>query len=253
MLAQELNSTEFSGMPESAIRTGIVDQVLVPEAMPELLARFASHDYICSGEPTQRADAEAADAEDLRRDSPDLAPRDATAERLPAAPDATEADLGEIIKLLAKQAKRDFHNYKLATLSRRTRRRMCLHQINRYEDYLEFLRENPGEVPALAKDLLISVTDFFRDSHVWDVLAAQAIPQIIASKSHDDVVRVWSAGCATGRKPIPWRSCAWRKSASSGRLASCRFSRRTSTSMPSTRLALGAIPRALRRMCRPNV
>ncbi|TWT56062.1 CheR family methyltransferase [Allorhodopirellula solitaria] len=200
VLAQELNSTEFSGMPDSAINTGIVDQVLTPEAMPEILARFASHDYICGEEATQAAGPKTSEVKNFRHEGSAPAPRAGTAEPAAETPDSNEAGLGEIIKLLAKQAKRDFQNYKLATLSRRTRRRMCLHHIDRYEDYLEFLGEHPDEIQALAKDLLISVTDFFRDPRVWEKLAAHAIPEIVASKSHDDVVRVWSAGCATGEE-----------------------------------------------------
>ena len=83
--------------------------------------------------------------------------------RSPREADSTDDGLAEIVKLLSKEVKRDFRHYKRASLSRRTRRRMCLHHIEHETDYLDFLQKHPDEVGRLAKDLLISVTDFFRD------------------------------------------------------------------------------------------
>ncbi len=200
ILAQDPSSAEYSGMPESVIGTGIVDRVLTPEAMPEVLSRFAEHDYIRVEVPATDQTSEKIGLDESRGKSHEQTSETDAATQSPAVRDASETGMAKIIAILNAEAKRDFRNYKPATLSRRIRRRMCLHHFNYYDEYRKFLEENPDEVQALAKDLLIRVTHFFRDRQVWEKLAADVIPQIVASKSTDDVVRVWSAGCATGEE-----------------------------------------------------
>ncbi len=194
VLAQDPRTALHDGMPDSAIHTGIVDQVLAPEDIPAALARFADHDYMCGDPETRAMDPGTVATIDSADREP--SPTDGTRDDQ----DADEHGLTDIITILRSEAKRDFQNYKTATLSRRTRRRMCLHHIGRYNDYVKFLNENRDEIHALAKDLLISVTDFFRDREVWEELIINVIPRIIQSKSNDDVVRVWVAGCATGEE-----------------------------------------------------
>lgn len=189
VIAQETSTAEHRGMPTSAIESGMVDQVLTPEQIPEALSQFAQHPYIC--------------------DTVDLAPA--------SAPDENRADdemqtesLDAIIGLLLERSHRDFRNYKHTTLLRRTRRRMCLQHIDRLSDYLQLLKRHTPEVTALAKDLLISVTDFFRDPEAWEKLAAEVVPEIVnsktsqtsgdESKSAGQCVRVWIPGCATGEE-----------------------------------------------------
>ncbi len=77
---------------------------------------------------------------------------------------------------------------------------MCLHRIDKIRDYLAYLKETPAELKLLAGDLLVSVTDFFRDPHAWEVLAQQVIPDIVEMKSAIEAARVWVAGCATGEE-----------------------------------------------------
>ncbi len=180
VLAQDPQTAEFSGMPDSAIKSGVVDQILSPEEMPQALVRFAQHPYM------RHSDASGEDG--VASHSP------------PALDSADSQELAQIISLLRESGASDFRNYKEATLLRRTRRRMCLLYIDSIADYARLLRQNSGEVDALAKDLLISVTSFFRDQEAWDELAELVIPDIVSSKSNEDAVRVWIAGCATGEE-----------------------------------------------------
>ncbi len=189
VLAQDSSTAGHAGMPDSAIQSGVVDQVLSPEEIPEALVRFTEHAYTHEAPPHPEGQDEAS-AEEHLTDRNDLGTPD----------EATEAGLSAILNLLRKHAKRDFRNYKPATLLRRTRRRMCLHSLDRFESYVQFLQEHPAEIRALAKDLLISVTDFFRDREAWDELAANVIPSIVKEKGNDEAVRVWVAGCATGEE-----------------------------------------------------
>ena len=93
----------------------------------------------------------------------------------------------------------DFSNYKRATMLRRIGRRMQVHGIAEIGQYVATLRERPGEVEALLRDLLISVTNFFRDHEAFAALEAN-LPRLFANKSLGDYVRVWVAGCATGEE-----------------------------------------------------
>ncbi len=186
VLAQDIDSAEHSGMPESAISSGVVDQVLSPEQIPAALVRFAEHAYI--REDTQPL------GEEVETDAP-AREQDNTSES-----NIQSAGLAAVIDVLHSHGKRGFNNYREATLLRRTRRRMCLHHVDSIDDYLDLLKTNPNEIDALASDLLISVTDFFRDGEVWEQLADKVIPEIVQSKSTAEPIRVWVAGCATGEE-----------------------------------------------------
>ncbi|WP_416668507.1 CheR family methyltransferase [Egbenema bharatensis] len=94
----------------------------------------------------------------------------------------------------------DLTGYKRATLMRRFEYRMQSLEIGSYQGYLQYLRSHSEEYLALLEVVLINVTSFFRDQETWDYLAAEVIPQIIASKQPDEPIRVWSAGCATGQE-----------------------------------------------------
>ena len=104
-----------------------------------------------------------------------------------------------MLAFLRTRTGRDFSYYKRATILRRIARRM---QVNGVEDlpaYLAFLRTHPGEASALLQDLLISVTNFFRDHDAFAALASH-LPELFEAKSPDDIVRVWVPACATGEE-----------------------------------------------------
>jgi two-component system CheB/CheR fusion protein len=170
VLAQHPGSCEFDGMPRSALATGLVDFELPPAEMPARLITYAAE--ACS-----------------RPAGPVLA-------QIPT----TENALKKIFVLLRAQTKHDFSHYKLGTVNRRLERRMAVHKIEKLDDYVQFLQVTPAEVEELFHDLLIGVTNFFRDPSAFAVLETQTIPELCAGKNPGSIIRVWSAGCSTGEE-----------------------------------------------------
>jgi two-component system CheB/CheR fusion protein len=170
VMAQNPASTEYDGMPRSAIATGVVDYELPPAEMPTQLIAYVQHAF---GRP----------------------PRSAAAP-LPK----TENMLKKIFVLLRIQTGHDFSQYKPSTIHRRIERRMAVHQIETMDGYVKYLQQAPPEVEALFRDLLIGVTSFFRDPEVFKVLEERVIPELFAGEPADAVIRVWSPGCSTGEE-----------------------------------------------------
>jgi two-component system CheB/CheR fusion protein len=174
VIAQDPTEAAFTGMPQAAIDTGLVEHICRLADMPAALA----------------------------------APRasTATAERgdtAPAAHDHTMPPwLASIIDLLLTTTKHDFRLYKAGTLERRIERRMGLAGIKvaEGERYLDLLRGDEAERTALAKDLLINVTSFFRDPAVFDELARTIIPDLVRNQPADRPLRLWTTGCSTGEE-----------------------------------------------------
>jgi two-component system CheB/CheR fusion protein len=94
----------------------------------------------------------------------------------------------------------DFSGYKLSSLIRRVRKRMQQIGVKSYLDYIDFLEVHPDEFDPLFNTVLINVTAFFRDPQAWETLKEQVLPRILQSKSDDQAVRCWSAGCASGEE-----------------------------------------------------
>lgn len=170
VMAQNSASTEYDGMPRSAIATGLVDYELPPAEMPAQLMAYVAHAF---GRP----------------------PHPAT-----VPPAKTENALKKIFVLLRSHTGHDFSQYKISTIHRRIERRMAVHQIESMEDYVKVLQQTPTEVEALFRDLLIGVTNFFRDTEAFAALDQQAIPKLLAGKPADALTRVWVAGCSTGEE-----------------------------------------------------
>jgi two-component system CheB/CheR fusion protein len=170
VMAQTPGSTEFDGMPRSAIATGLVDYALDPAQMPARLVAYARHAF---GEL-----------------------------RLPAAADTPQSEgaLKKIFVLLRAQTGHDFSQYKPSTINRRVERRMAVHQVDALDSYVRFLQQTPAEVEALFRDLLIGVTHFFRDPEAFQVLEEQVIPRLFEDKPAGSAVRIWCAGCSTGEE-----------------------------------------------------
>ena len=168
VVVQAPETTEYDGMPRSAIATGMVDYVLGPDQIPAQLIAYARHVF----DPS----------------------------RNPSPPPERDGLMKKLCSLLRAQTGHDFSQYKQTTLLRRIERRMALHQITSPEEYLEYAYKNLAEVEALFRDLLIGVTAFFRDPEAFDALNKTAIPKIIATKAPEDSVRVWVCGCATGEE-----------------------------------------------------
>jgi two-component system CheB/CheR fusion protein len=112
-----------------------------------------------------------------------------------------EGALKKIFVLLRTHIGHDFSQYKPSTIHRRIERRMSVHQIALIEDYMRYLQQTPSEVDALFHDLLIGVTNFFRDPEAFAALQEQVIPQLFVGKpTLGGVVRIWVAGCSTGEE-----------------------------------------------------
>ncbi|MFA5181567.1 MAG: chemotaxis protein CheB [Syntrophales bacterium] len=171
VIVQNPESTEYDGMPRSAIATGLVDYVLPVAEMPAQLISYVAHAF-------------------NKRIHQVL---------LPPAPRVEDA-LKKICILLRAQTGHDFSQYKQNTMVRRVERRLAVHQIDRLDGYVRYLQQNPAEVEALFRDLLIGVTNFFRDPEAFAALDEQVIKQLFAGKPEGAAVRVWSLGCSTGEE-----------------------------------------------------
>jgi two-component system CheB/CheR fusion protein len=169
-MVQNPESTEYDGMPRSAIATGLVDYVLPPAEMPAQLIAYVTHAFAAHPRPHA------------------------------AASSPVEDTLKQICVVLRAQTGHDFSQYKQNTLVRRIERRMALHQIERVQEYLHFLQKTPAEADALFRDLLIGVTSFFRDPEAFAALQTQVIPRLFLDKPAGSAVRIWVCGCSTGEE-----------------------------------------------------
>jgi two-component system CheB/CheR fusion protein len=186
-IAQDPNEAEYDGMPQSAIATGFVDRVLPLAAIPDAVLRFA-------------------------RTEPRLP--DAVDDETPTTAHRTQ--LQRIFAQVRARTGRDFTRYKRTTVMRRIRRRMQLRYMEDLERYVDLLRQSPEEVRALADDLLINVTSFFRDPKVFAALEQMVIPQLFEGKGHEDEVRIWCVGCATGEEVYSVTMLAFEEAARRG-------------------------------------
>src|SRR3954452_12465187 len=105
-----------------------------------------------------------------------------------------------LLEVLKRTRGVDFTGYKRTTLERRFRRRMDAVGCESYGDYLDYLEVNPEEHEQLYDTVLINVTEFFRDPAAWEHLRDAVLPELLAGKSADEPLRVWSAGCASGQE-----------------------------------------------------
>jgi two-component system CheB/CheR fusion protein len=171
LMAQSPEEAEYDTMPRSAIATGLVDFVLPAAALAAKLLELRQHDRPA---------------------------------RLPASqetlPQREEDALHQILTQVQAHTGHDFRSYKPATVLRRIARRMRVVQVETLAAYLGVLRAHPPEAQALLKDLLISVTMFFRDAEAFAALQEQVLPGLVADKPPGEALRVWVPGCATGEE-----------------------------------------------------
>src|SRR5262249_41959526 len=111
-----------------------------------------------------------------------------------------EGALKQLFTLLRKTTGVDFSHYKETTVKRRISRRMVLHRLEELPDYLRFVQDNPAELGALSNDMLIPVTNFFRDQETFESLKRQVFPRIMQDRPEDSPIRIWSVGCSTGEE-----------------------------------------------------
>ncbi len=167
--AQDDTAT-FDGMPRSAMIAGVVDFVLSPERIAAELTVIASRPY--PGVHRPDSETEVAEGEALTK----------------------------LVALLRTSKGIDFSQYKSPTVHRRITRRIVLSRALDLENYLEFVRKAPSELDALFNDLLINVTDFFRDPDVFAALKERAFPALLKDRKVATPIRVWIPGCSTGEE-----------------------------------------------------
>lgn len=169
-MVQAPESAKYDGMPRSAIATGVVDFTLPPENMPKQLIAYAQRAFLTDKKFLSPAMAEASD------------------------------NIEKILVLLRAQTGHDFSYYKPTTVTRRIERRMAVNQIETIDDYVRLIREKPSEADTLFRELLIGVTNFFRDAEAFKALSEKVIKPLIDAKARAVPIRVWVPGCSTGEE-----------------------------------------------------
>jgi len=169
-VVQDPDTAKYNSMARSAVETDLVDYILPPERMPQHLIAYTEHA--------------------IQKDVPQLVP----------AGEKTANALQKILIVLRSQTGHDFSGYKQNTVCRRIERRMNVHRIDKISHYVRYLQEDSTEADLLFKELLIGVTNFFRDEEAFKILKKEALPQILADRSKDDVIRAWVPGCSSGEE-----------------------------------------------------
>jgi two-component system, chemotaxis family, CheB/CheR fusion protein len=180
---QDEESAKYDGMPHSAIATGAVDFILPPPAIAGELARISAHPYLAS------------------RDVPD--PGAGSADDFPFEqnfePNPNNDELRKIFSMLRRSTGVDFTQYKENTIRRRIARRMLVNNCTSLAEYAAYLDRHSSEITDLYRDILISVTQFFREPETFASLA-RIESKVLQGRDRNAPFRVWCAGCATGEE-----------------------------------------------------
>lgn len=167
------DTAKFNSMPHSAIEAGVVDFVLPPSEIAKKINWMSKHPF-------------------LKRKGIKTTPEDDI--------DNSNPDLKSIIQLVLKHKYVDFAAYKMNTIKRRILRRMIIYKITNLHVYATLLEKNKEEIDLLHQDLLINVTEFFRDPETFLCLKKTILPRLLKSKKSGEILRIWVAACATGEE-----------------------------------------------------
>ena len=170
-MVQDPSEAEYDNMPNSAIAAGLIDLVLPVQDLAEKLLEYRSS----AGKIQLPEHIEGLDKDD-------------------------RSTLQKVLTTLYTSTGHDFSNYKRSMVLRRLKRRLKINALHSLDDYLQRLRGDEEELQALHRDLLISVTNFFRDPEAFETLRQTVIPKLFEGKTAGDQVRVWVPGCATGEE-----------------------------------------------------
>ncbi len=168
-MAQSIESAKFGGMPRSAIESGLVDYVDAADRLPAKLVDYAAHQF-------------------------------GTPRRVEAFTEKTTSAVQTIMGLVRVRTGHDFSLYKRETLMRRIKRRMDVHLIDKITDYVKYLRDNPQEIDLLFKEMLIGVTNFFRNPEAYDALKQHLCESMKKDGGPGGTIRAWIVGCSTGEE-----------------------------------------------------
>jgi two-component system CheB/CheR fusion protein len=169
-MVQDPASAKYDGMPESAIKTGLADYILPAEKMPEQLIGYIARFY-------QKA-----------------------AKRISPLPEKTPGAMQKIFLLLRSKTGHDFSLYKKNTIYRRIEKRMSVHQFEDASQYVRYLQDHPDEANILFRELLIGVTNFFRNAEAFEILKKKILPRMLSGKPENYELRIWIPGCSTGEE-----------------------------------------------------
>jgi two-component system CheB/CheR fusion protein len=170
VVVQTPETAKFDGMPNSACQTGAVDLVLPPDEMPAALLRYIRHPDGAAHHPELQV------------------------------PHVPETGFDALFRMLRDSYAIDFTQYKSTTVTRRIERRLLLNRAYEIDEYVKRLRDDPDELDALYRDLLIGVTRFFRDASAFERLGHDLVPGLLADLPPGEDLRIWVAGCATGEE-----------------------------------------------------
>ncbi|MBZ9936972.1 PAS domain-containing protein [Mesorhizobium sp. BR1-1-16] len=171
--ASDASGPRNPDMPESAISSGMIDLAVPAEEMGEKIVAFVRSFHALAVLTETKNKSEEA---------------------------ALQSARGQIYSILNSQTGHDFSGYKTKTFMRRVRRRMQVLQLGSLEDYVDLLGQDASEVANLFRDLLINVTNFFRDPEAFALLEKEVVPKLFEGRSSNDAVRIWVPGCATGEE-----------------------------------------------------
>ena len=168
---QNPREAEFNEMPRNAIATGLVDEVSNVSDIPAKIIAYKNNfgKVVIAEEPEKR-------------------------------PQDQQQALRDLFNELRLRTGHDFSNYKRATVLRRIERRINVHNLPDLPSYVAYIYEQPEEINSLLKDLLISVTNFFRDTRSFQIIENEIIPLLLRGKTSENQLRIWVAGCATGEE-----------------------------------------------------
>jgi two-component system CheB/CheR fusion protein len=189
-LVQEPASAKFRGMPESALAARVADFHLAPAAIAKELVRLSLHPYLTRG---------AAEKEGAGWTQPE-----------------EERGLLSVLAEVWEHAQLDFSGYKRPTVLRRIARRLALHHLATMGEYAAVLHQDPDETKALAKDILINVTSFFRDPPAFAALKEQVFPALLKAKAEGAPIRIWTPGCSSGEEVYSIAICLFEYFSSQG-------------------------------------
>jgi two-component system, chemotaxis family, CheB/CheR fusion protein len=165
-LAQDENSAQHDSMPAAAINSGLIDMVGNPRRIAAELVRLARNRPV---KPSRK-------------------------------PALHENSLKAIFTLLRSKTEVDFSQYRKTTVRRRLQRRMAVHRIESLEEYLTFLKRHPDEADVLYNEMLINVTEFFREPETFEVFQSLVLPRLLEKRLPNDPIRIWLPGCSTGEE-----------------------------------------------------
>lgn len=179
--AQDDATAAFSSMPRAAVAQGCVDLVLPPARIGAEIMRIGTHPHLSHFK----------------------------IEHVGRVDEPSEQNFRPVFVLLRKACNIDFTHYKLGTIHRRLSRRMALRRLTSIADYVAVLRSEPAEVFALGRDLLIRVTEFFRDPESFDALFQRVLPRFLGARGAEEPIRIWVPGCSSGEEVYSIAMCVF--------------------------------------------